>query len=208
MIDDCITTGQDLAFCSTITHGCIGIGILHLVPAIVRPLNRGLLSDDERKIIYHDRKLIQLVARSHDDQVLRDAEQIDGRVNRRLLKLGSTGDGDVGLEGLQIDLVNQSDQVVGSTWTDASGGYEFDFGSLGLPPGTYQVQQVSQPLGFLDGKESVGDLADGDTTNDGTVDNSQDSNIIDDIVITAAGTQADASGYDFAELLPASLQGI
>lgn len=129
----------------------------------------------------------------------------DDRDNDGVLE---TGDGDVGLEGLQIDLVNQSDQVVGSTWTDASGGYEFDFGSLGLPPGTYQVQQVSQPLGFLDGKESVGDLADGDATNDGTVDNSQDNNIIDDIVITAAGTQADSSGYDFAELLPASLQGL
>lgn len=129
----------------------------------------------------------------------------DDRGNDGLLEIG---DGDVGLEGQRIVLLNQADQVVGSTLTDANGGYEFDFGALGLAPGTYQVQQIEQPLGFLDGKESIGDLADADSTDDGIIDNSQDSNLIAGIVITAAGTQSDAAGYNFAELLPASLQGL
>jgi hypothetical protein len=111
--------------------------------------------------------------------------------------------GDIGIEGVLVQLLRESeDAVVASTTTDAEGRYRFD----NLIAGSYTIRQLVQPKGYLDGSESTGDLG-GDAAHNGTVDNATNSNEIRGIVIGTAGTQQDTDGYDFAELLPASLLG-
>ncbi|MBW3595876.1 MAG: PKD domain-containing protein [Planctomycetes bacterium] len=114
--------------------------------------------------------------------------------------------GEDGLAGVVIELVNGSNgSVVASATTDGQGAYEFDFGAVGA--GTYTIRQQAQPSGFLDGKESIGNLDDTPSDN-GTLANNADSNAIIGIAIGAAGTQLDTDGYNFAEILPSSLQGL
>jgi len=80
---------------------------------------------------------------------------------------------------------------------DAGGLYDFQ----NVAQATYTIRQKAQPEGYLDGLESMGVLG-------GNTIDSPDSNEITGIVITAPGTQVDSTGYDFAELLPASVQGL
>ena len=58
-----------------------------------------------------------------------------------------------------------------------------------------------QPSGYLDGKETAGDIG-------GTVNNTEDFNEITGIVVGEPGTTPDAVGYNFADLLPASVKGM
>ncbi len=96
------------------------------------------------------------------------------------------------IEGVTIQLLDESGAVIATTQTDATGNYEFD----DLVPGTYSVVEV-QPDGFLDGGDVVGDVGNqtvGTKTNDR----------FDGIVLGSgqAGTQ-----YNFCEHEPASIKG-
>jgi len=73
----------------------------------------------------------------------------------------------------------------------------------GLRPGTYVVTQLTQPAGFLDGKDApgTGNLFGGTTTPGGTP---RDADAIATIVIGLGGNK-DGVNYDFGELPPAAL---
>src|SRR5262249_9348956 len=58
-----------------------------------------------------------------------------------------------------------------------------------------------QPAGFLDGRETVGNLG-------GDVDNARDSNEIAGIDVGVPGTTADAVGYLFGRIRPSQAMGI
>ncbi len=119
-------------------------------------------------------------------------------------------DGDQGLGNVAMRLLTADGSQVAQTTTAADGNYQFN---LTLEAGTYQiVQQFDDPntgvvedelseLGLLDGKETAG-------VNGGTVDNSSDSRRITNIQVGAEGAAASDVNYLFAELLPASLQGM
>ncbi|MCP4378831.1 MAG: PKD domain-containing protein, partial [bacterium] len=115
----------------------------------------------------------------------------------------SNGDGiknpaESGIEGVTLTLLDSMGAEVAVTVTNAEGWYEF----TGLGNDTYTIVQT-QPLTLtdgvaaLDGDEAAGSLG-------GTVDNTQDSNIIADIVY-AAGVIG--SGYNFGEVAAAGLSG-
>jgi protocatechuate 3,4-dioxygenase beta subunit/Leucine-rich repeat (LRR) protein len=96
------------------------------------------------------------------------------------------------IEGVTIQLLDESGAVIATTQTDATGNYNFDE----LVPGTYSVVEV-QPDGYLDGGDVVGDVGNqtvGTKTNDR----------FDGIVVGSgqAGTQ-----YNFCEHEPASIKG-
>jgi subtilase family serine protease len=114
--------------------------------------------------------------------------------------------GDTALEGHKL-LLQADGRTVAEATTGSDGRYAFDFSALSLEPGTYTIRQESQPANYLDGRESIGNLDDTASDN-GTVINNADSDAITDIVIGPAGSQRDTDGYDFAELRPASLQGL
>ncbi len=111
-------------------------------------------------------------------------------------------DGDNGLAGMTMELV-QGDTVIDEATTSEEGLYDFQ----NVAEGIYTIRQQTQPTGFLDGLESTGDLGGDEIDNGGTV-ATADSNEITGVVIGAPGTQFDADGYDFAELLPVRLQGL
>ena len=60
--------------------------------------------------------------------------------------------GDYPLANVQMQLLNQSGQVIATTTTDANGFYAF----VGLLPGSYSVRQI-QPDGLFSGGEKIGD---------------------------------------------------
>jgi len=98
----------------------------------------------------------------------------------------------VGIAGTAITLTGTND--LGETIniaqnTDASGGYSF----ADLRPGTYTISEA-QPAGYLDGADAAGNLG-------GTVG--------DDVISGIAVTSGDVgTGYNFAEIAPASLSGL
>ncbi|MCA9214772.1 MAG: hypothetical protein KDB27_16990, partial [Planctomycetales bacterium] len=104
--------------------------------------------------------------------------------------------GDNGIQGITVTLTgNSADGPVNrSTTTLADGIYVFE----NILPGTYSIT-ADQPYGYLDGKETAGNLG-------GDVDNSQDSKTISNIVIGNDGV--DATGYNFANIRPSDLQGL
>ncbi|MCX7702146.1 MAG: MSCRAMM family adhesin SdrC, partial [Gemmataceae bacterium] len=101
---------------------------------------------------------------------------------------------DVGIAGVAVSLINSANVAVASTETDALGYYLFR-GFFGGD--TYRIV-AAQPNGYLDGRETAGNLG-------GSVDNSQDSDTIAGIVLNKADV---GTGYDFAELRPSRIQGL
>jgi hypothetical protein len=103
------------------------------------------------------------------------------------------GDGDVGLSGVTVILSGEDDlgTVNRSVVTLADGTYSF----ADVRPGDYSLT-AEQAATLLDGRETAGSLG-------GTVDNSQDSNTISGI--TVVNGDADATGYDFAEIRPSDV---
>jgi len=97
--------------------------------------------------------------------------------------------GKVLLEKVTIQLLNSSGTVLATTTTNASGQYSF----TALAAGTYQVVEV-QPAGYLDSTDYVG-------TAGGSLSGT------DSIVAIGLGAGVDATGYDFSEVMPASLSG-
>ena len=98
-------------------------------------------------------------------------------------------DGEPRLEGVQIDLLDASGNVLATTTTDANGQYSF----TGLRPGVYGVRE-HQPAGYFDLDAHVG-------TGTGT---RLTPSLIGDIDI---GSDQHLFEYDFCEEPPAELSG-
>jgi VCBS repeat-containing protein len=107
-------------------------------------------------------------------------------------------DGDAGRGGVTVQVWNQAlTTLLAQTGTAADGTYRLD---ANLTPGNYKVVEAfnESAAGLLDGRETAGALA-------GTVDNTKDSNTIG---VTVAAGDADAGGYNFAEIQPSRIQGL
>ncbi len=98
-------------------------------------------------------------------------------------------DGEPPIEGVTIQLLNESGQVIRETKTDANGEYAF----TELPPGVYGVREL-QPADYFNGGQHVG-------TGSGSF-FGQD--LIGDIHV---GSDQHWVHYDFCETPPASLSG-
>ena len=107
---------------------------------------------------------------------------------------GSRENGEEGIAGVTLSLLNTEGLVVDTTETDADGHYEF----VGVPAGNYRVVE-QQPDGWLDGQDRAGTAtgrATGRALNPG-----------DEIEAIELLWGDRAVDYDFGELLPASLRG-
>ncbi len=107
------------------------------------------------------------------------------------------GDGESGIADVTIGLTGTETDggvVDRTTTTRSDGTYSFE----NVLPGDYTLTELGQPNGLLDGNESVGSLG-------GTVDNTQDSNVIAGLTVDASS--ADSDGYNFAEIRPSMIQG-
>ena len=96
-----------------------------------------------------------------------------------------------------IDYGPNGGQVTAMVTTGADGSYKFE----NLRPGTYRIIQLDQPVGFLDGLETAGQVDGADV---GTAINPLAPGRIDDIVLVSdsVGVQ-----YNFGEHKPASIHG-
>ncbi len=96
------------------------------------------------------------------------------------------------IEGVTIQLFDESGSLVAETQTDATGKYEFD----DLAPGTYSIAQI-QPGDYIDGGDvvgTVGGAAVGSSTNDR----------FNQVVL---GSGDEGVNYNFCEVEPASIKG-
>jgi protocatechuate 3,4-dioxygenase beta subunit len=99
------------------------------------------------------------------------------------------GPNDIPLTGVKVELLDEHDVIVQTVLTGSDGTYEFS----GLAPGKYTVRET-QPAGYYQGGTIVGTA--------GGVVSAPD--VVREIIL---GSAVDAEGYDFCELLPASLSG-
>jgi serine-aspartate repeat-containing protein C/D/E len=97
------------------------------------------------------------------------------------------------LEGVRIDLLDASGNVLATTFTDENGAYEF----TGLAPGEYQVRE-HQPTEYFDGGERIG------TAGGSKYDVTDTYSIFTGINLTSG---FNAINYDFCEKPPASIRG-
>ncbi|MBN2295619.1 MAG: hypothetical protein JXM70_24525, partial [Pirellulales bacterium] len=123
--------------------------------------------------------------------------ELSGRVFNDLDNDGLMEVGESGIYNVALRLTGSDDNgpVDREVFTDVYGFYVFK--EVGA--GTYTLLQVAQPAGFLDGMETAGSFG-------GIVYNTQDSNLIDDIMIEIGDTNG--SGYDFAEIRPSRIGGL
>ncbi|HEY4309947.1 MAG TPA: SdrD B-like domain-containing protein [Pirellulales bacterium] len=94
------------------------------------------------------------------------------------------------LAGVTVQLLNASNQVVGTTTTDENGEYTF----TGLKPGTYTVHEV-QPAGYFEFGDTVGSVG-------GTLQG------LDTIAAVTLGSGVNGTDYDFCVQAPASIAGM
>lgn len=118
----------------------------------------------------------------------RQAASISGRVHVDLDEDCELDPGEETLEGVVIELRDDTGNTIATTRTDSEGMYRFD----GLIPGTYTVVE-QQPEGFFDGGTKVG-------TEGGVASTNRIAN-----VTLASGV--DAENYDFCERPPAEISG-
>ena len=98
------------------------------------------------------------------------------------------------IEGVIIELYDDTGELVATTKTDATGRYSFS----DLPIGKYTLRQ-KQPSGFFDGIDAAGNV-NGQTR--GEAQNPGDS-----IVDISLGWGESGVEYNFGELLPGSISG-
>ena len=94
------------------------------------------------------------------------------------------------LSGVTVNLFNASGQVVQTTTTNSAGSYQF---SGLLPGGTYGVQEIV-PTGYLFHDEAAGSVGGSTATNT-------------QITQVSLTDGAAATGYNFCDVLPASIAG-
>lgn len=103
--------------------------------------------------------------------------------------------GEKPIEGVQIDLLDKSGNVIATTFTDKNGEYRFD----DIAPGEYSVRQ-HQPAGYFEGDQMVGKYADLTTgTGDASV-----QNLLQQIIFQSDTHYVD---YNFCEVPPSQLSG-
>jgi serine-aspartate repeat-containing protein C/D/E len=103
-------------------------------------------------------------------------------------------DNENGIAGVKMELLNESGQVVATTFTDADGNYKFEM----LTRGTYTVREI-QPKGYFDSGDHIGTI-------DGVLTGFYAANdVIAGIVLQSF---PDGIKYNFCENLPASLGGV
>jgi uncharacterized repeat protein (TIGR01451 family) len=105
---------------------------------------------------------------------------------------GVQNSGDAAISGVSIQLLNSSGTVVQTTTTDSSGNYSF----TSLSPGTYSVQEPTQPANTSNGLTVAGSVANGGTAGTPTAASTLPSKITG-IVLPPNTT---ASANNFAEL--------
>ena len=118
--------------------------------------------------------------------------EISGYVWAELDKDGIYTPGtDIYLEGVQIDLLNAAGSVISTTYTNASGYYEF----TNLLPGTYGVYE-HQPVEYLNGGQYVGTV---DGVKDGQI---SAIDLTDHIVLVSrdVGVHYDFWEYQYAQI--------
>lgn len=99
--------------------------------------------------------------------------------------------GEIGLAGVRITLIGDTieGRIERSTFTDSNGAYLFS----ALPSGTYIIQQT-QPTGFYDGPDTLGNLGGTILAND-------------TLALTLTDAQFRATDYNFAEFAPNAIFG-
>ena len=95
-----------------------------------------------------------------------------------------------GIEGVLVELYDDSGQLIASTRTDAAGNYKFS----NLPMGSYTIRET-QPAGWLQGGQRAGSAGGDDSTED----------VIRQIPV---GWGERLTQYNFCELAPSSISGI
>ncbi|MGI9471035.1 MAG: MSCRAMM family protein [Rubripirellula sp.] len=98
--------------------------------------------------------------------------------------------GEPGIEGVVVELYDESGQRIGRALTDAAGNYRF----TNLPAGTYTVRET-QPTGWLHGGQDAGSAGGNDSNDD----------VISEIPISWGDR---LTQYDFCELEPSGISGI
>ncbi|NND99717.1 MAG: hypothetical protein HKN47_20555, partial [Pirellulaceae bacterium] len=97
---------------------------------------------------------------------------------------------EIGIAGAQVDLYDESGNLVATTQTDATGQYHFS----NLPAGSYTVRET-QPVGWLQGGQLAGSHGGDDSQPD----------VISRIPV---GWGERLTQYNFCEILPGSITGI
>ena len=95
-----------------------------------------------------------------------------------------------------IRLTDEDGNQVAETTTDANGDYHFE----NLPPGHYTITEI-QPTDFIDGRDSLGSV-----TNFEGVTSPRGEQANDEFTVWLDAGDS-GSGYNFGELLPASISG-
>ena len=108
-------------------------------------------------------------------------------------------DGESGIAGVRMELINGQGVVVAVTTTDANGAYTFD----GLRPGNYMVRQ-SQPDNYFSVGQVVGEIAAGSSV---AIDGPGDASIENQIQSIAIQSGMRLVGYNFCEQEGASIHG-
>lgn len=101
--------------------------------------------------------------------------------------------GEVGIAGVKLELLDANGNVVATTFTDATGHYKFDQ----LLRGTYSVREY-QPAGYFDGGDLIG------TINGITVGSHAANDVIGEIALLSHNTGVE---YNFCEKIPSSIGG-
>ncbi len=96
---------------------------------------------------------------------------------------------EVGIEGVVVELFDDSGNLIASTITDANGGYKFSF----LPAGSYTIRET-QPAGWLQGGQTAGSHGGDDSQQD----------VISRVPV---GWGERLTQYDFCEVEPAQISG-
>lgn len=118
--------------------------------------------------------------------------QLKGTVYHDRNNDGVQDPGEEGIGGVTIELFDKDGNLIAQTVTDANGDYCFE----GLVPGDYVVRQT-QPTGFIDGQDSIGQI---DGTDAGDV-------IGNDEFCVKLEPGDEGTNYDFGELQGAQLKG-
>lgn len=114
---------------------------------------------------------------------------IAGNVFEDLNEDSDRDPGEVGIESVVIDLIDDGGKIIASTETASDGSYRFE----GLAPGKYNLRQ-RQPQGYFQGGQRAGSLGGVDTQ-------------VDAIKGIELPDGTDAVKYDFMEVPPGILSG-
>lgn len=117
---------------------------------------------------------------------------ISGTVFSDINNNGVQNGSDIGLSNVTINISDAGNTVVATTTTNALGFYEF----TGLEPGTYYIEQPTQPTGTANGQTILGAVPNGGSSGTATATNVLPSRI--GAITLPPNTSA--TGFNFAEI--------